>query len=170
MKAIPSPETFLLGDVQIDGGQLDHRSIYLWWHNVAPWRCFRSRMRSGARSPCAAWTAVTLQLLDRRGGVAAVHAAHGEHAPERILERKQRHGAAVVPPQIDAPVIELSAVDLDVAEQKCFRLGIAFVGDGERLPHKAAGAVAAGEIRHPYFLYLIIGVAQLRGDAVAVLR
>ena len=27
------PQTFLLADVKIDGGDLDHRSIYLWWHN-----------------------------------------------------------------------------------------------------------------------------------------
>ena len=27
------PQTFLLADVRIDGGDLDHRSIYLWWHN-----------------------------------------------------------------------------------------------------------------------------------------
>jgi 2-polyprenyl-6-methoxyphenol hydroxylase-like FAD-dependent oxidoreductase len=27
------PQTFLLADVKIDGGNLDHRSIYLWWHN-----------------------------------------------------------------------------------------------------------------------------------------
>src|SRR5690349_18785512 len=27
------PQTFLLADVKIDGGSLDHRSIYLWWHN-----------------------------------------------------------------------------------------------------------------------------------------
>jgi 2-polyprenyl-6-methoxyphenol hydroxylase-like FAD-dependent oxidoreductase len=26
------PQTFLLGDVLIDGGNLDHTSIYLWWH------------------------------------------------------------------------------------------------------------------------------------------
>jgi hypothetical protein len=32
------------------------------------------------------------------------------------------------------------------------------------------GAIAVGEIRHAYILYLIIGVALLRGDAVAVLR
>jgi 2-polyprenyl-6-methoxyphenol hydroxylase-like FAD-dependent oxidoreductase len=27
------PQTFLLADVKVDGGDLDHRSIYLWWHN-----------------------------------------------------------------------------------------------------------------------------------------
>lgn len=27
------PQTFLLADVRIEGGDLDHRSIYLWWHN-----------------------------------------------------------------------------------------------------------------------------------------
>ncbi|MBS0520633.1 MAG: FAD-dependent oxidoreductase [Proteobacteria bacterium] len=26
------PQTFLLGDVRIEGGDLDRRSIYLWWH------------------------------------------------------------------------------------------------------------------------------------------
>ncbi|SKA27027.1 2-polyprenyl-6-methoxyphenol hydroxylase [Enhydrobacter aerosaccus] len=47
------PQTFLLGDVLIDGGDLDHRSIYLWWHNggtvalfpfeTATWRVFAMR-------------------------------------------------------------------------------------------------------------------------------
>jgi 2-polyprenyl-6-methoxyphenol hydroxylase-like FAD-dependent oxidoreductase len=27
------PQTFLLADAKIDGGKLDHRSIYLWWHH-----------------------------------------------------------------------------------------------------------------------------------------
>jgi 2-polyprenyl-6-methoxyphenol hydroxylase-like FAD-dependent oxidoreductase len=27
------PQTFILGDVQIEGGNLDRHSIYIWWHN-----------------------------------------------------------------------------------------------------------------------------------------
>jgi len=52
------PQTFLLADVKIDGGDLDHRSIYLWWHNGGTiamfpfgeevWRVFAMR---GADSP-----------------------------------------------------------------------------------------------------------------------
>lgn len=52
------PQTFLLADVRIDGGDLDHRSIYLWWHNGGTiamfpfeqdvWRVFSMR---GADSP-----------------------------------------------------------------------------------------------------------------------
>lgn len=64
------PETFLLGDVQIDGGQLDHRSIYLWWHNGgtvalfpfenALWRVFAMRgMNGGDAAP-------TIEELQRR--------------------------------------------------------------------------------------------------------
>ncbi len=47
------PQTFLLGDVKIDGGALDHRSIYIWWQNGATaalfpfetdtWRIFGAR-------------------------------------------------------------------------------------------------------------------------------
>jgi len=52
------PQTFLLADVKIDGGELDHRSIYLWWHDGGTiamfpfgqevWRIFSMR---GADSP-----------------------------------------------------------------------------------------------------------------------
>ena len=52
------PQTFLLADVKIDGGDLDHRSIYLWWHDGGTvamfpfgnevWRIFSMR---GADSP-----------------------------------------------------------------------------------------------------------------------
>ena len=51
-------QTFLLADVKIDGGDLDHRSIYLWWHNGGTiamfpfgeevWRIFSMR---GSDSP-----------------------------------------------------------------------------------------------------------------------
>jgi 2-polyprenyl-6-methoxyphenol hydroxylase-like FAD-dependent oxidoreductase len=27
------PQTFLLGDIKISGGELDHRSFYIWWHD-----------------------------------------------------------------------------------------------------------------------------------------
>lgn len=52
------PQTFLLADVKIDGGDLDHRSIYLWWQGGGTvamfpfgqevWRIFSMR---GADSP-----------------------------------------------------------------------------------------------------------------------
>jgi len=50
------PQMFLLGDVKIDGGGLDHRSIYIWWHNGSTvalfpfedevWRIFAARRDS----------------------------------------------------------------------------------------------------------------------------
>ena len=46
-------------------------------------------------------------------------------------------------------MIEVSAVDPHVGEQEGLRLGIAFEGDVQSLPHRAAGAVAAGQILRP---------------------
>lgn len=47
------PQMFLLADVRIDGGDLDHRSIHIWWHNGGTvalfpfendvWRIFTAR-------------------------------------------------------------------------------------------------------------------------------
>jgi hypothetical protein len=51
LRAIPSR---LLADVKIDGSNLDHRSIYLWWHSSGTVAMFRSATKSGASSPCAA--------------------------------------------------------------------------------------------------------------------
>jgi 2-polyprenyl-6-methoxyphenol hydroxylase-like FAD-dependent oxidoreductase len=72
------PETFLLGDVQIDGGQLDHRSIYLWWHNGgtvalfpfenALWRVFAMRGVNGGDD------APTVEELQR---LMDLHGPHG---------------------------------------------------------------------------------------------
>lgn len=52
------PETYLLGDVLIEGEGLDHQSIYLWWHNGGTialfpfgdhvWRLFALRGNGGA--------------------------------------------------------------------------------------------------------------------------
>ncbi|MCB8879471.1 FAD-dependent monooxygenase [Acidisoma cellulosilytica] len=32
-EGLTEPQTFLLGDVKIDGGDLDDRSLYIWWHD-----------------------------------------------------------------------------------------------------------------------------------------
>jgi 2-polyprenyl-6-methoxyphenol hydroxylase-like FAD-dependent oxidoreductase len=55
------PQTFLLGDVRIDGGKLDHRTIYLRWHaggtvalfpfGDAVWRVFAMRGSSDGEAP-----------------------------------------------------------------------------------------------------------------------
>jgi len=69
------PETFLLGDVLIDGGGLDHRSIYLWWHGGGTialfpfgdnvWRIFAKRGdNEGAEPPTMA---ELQQHVDRHG-------------------------------------------------------------------------------------------------------
>jgi 2-polyprenyl-6-methoxyphenol hydroxylase-like FAD-dependent oxidoreductase len=56
-EGITEPETFLLGDVRIDGGDLDDRSLYLWWHDGGTialfpfeegvWRVFAVRDAAG---------------------------------------------------------------------------------------------------------------------------
>lgn len=69
------PQMFLLGDVKIDGGALDHRSIYVWWHNGGTvalfpfedevWRIFCTRPDSEDASPP---TVEELQgYMDRHG-------------------------------------------------------------------------------------------------------
>ena len=69
------PQTFLLGDVLITGGDLDHRSIYIWWHNGstvalfpfedAVWRIFAVRAEGEGDAPP---TLEELQVqMDRHG-------------------------------------------------------------------------------------------------------
>ena len=95
------PQTFLLADVRIDGGDLDHRSIYLWWHNGGTvamfpfggevWRIFSMR---GEESPKGDEPA-TLEELQRsvdRFGPRGLHL----HDPSwlsifRINERLAAH-------------------------------------------------------------------------------
>lgn len=70
------PQTYLLCDAKIDGGNLDHRSIYLSWHNGGTvalfpfgadvWRVFA--MRDGSRGAEAPVTLEEMQdHLDRHG-------------------------------------------------------------------------------------------------------
>ncbi|MGA7489747.1 MAG: FAD-dependent monooxygenase, partial [Xanthobacteraceae bacterium] len=69
------PQTFLLGDVRIDGGRLDHRTIYLRWHDGgtvalfpfgdAVWRVFAMRESGAGEAPA---TVEELQHhMDRHG-------------------------------------------------------------------------------------------------------
>ena len=71
------PQTFLLADVRIDGGDLDHRSIYLWWHDGGTialfpfgddvWRVFSMRGGDAAKDDAPA-TLEEIQLcVDRFG-------------------------------------------------------------------------------------------------------
>ena len=109
----------------------------------------------------------TLHLLEGRRLVAfrRVLAAHGEDAPDFLAEGKHRDGAAVVPPQIDAAMIEVAARDLHVGKQEGLRLGIALEDDLQRLTHGAARAVAAGQVFGPDALGGAVGMAQAGGDA-----
>jgi 2-polyprenyl-6-methoxyphenol hydroxylase-like FAD-dependent oxidoreductase len=69
------PDTFLLGDVQIDGGDLDHRSIYLWWHGGGTvalfpfedrtWRIFAKRESNAGSDQTS--VAELQQQVDRHG-------------------------------------------------------------------------------------------------------
>ena len=69
------PETFLLGDVLIEGGDLDHRCIYLWWHDGgtvalfpfadAVWRVFAQRQTEAGDKPLA--LEELQSLVDRHG-------------------------------------------------------------------------------------------------------
>ena len=126
-------------------------------------------MRS-PRGPIAVDAA--LHLLEGRRLVALgrVLAAHREDAPDFLAERKHRDGAAVVPPQIDAAMIEVAAVDLHIGEQEGLRLGVALEGDLQRLAHGAAGAVAAGQVLRPDGLVVALGMAQRGCDAGRILR
>ncbi|CAI8749883.1 FAD-dependent oxidoreductase [Methylococcus capsulatus] len=93
------PQTYLLGDVLIDGAGLDHNSIYLWWHNggtvalfpfeEATWRVF------AVRKPGAGDEATTIaelqEHIDRHGpGGLRLHDASWLSAfriNERLAER-----------------------------------------------------------------------------------
>lgn len=68
------PHIYLLGDVKITGGGLDHRTIYIWWHQggtvalfpfeEATWRIFAMRADSADTPP----TLAELQAhMDRHG-------------------------------------------------------------------------------------------------------
>jgi 2-polyprenyl-6-methoxyphenol hydroxylase-like FAD-dependent oxidoreductase len=69
------PESFLLGDVKIDGGNLDHRNIYLWWHGGGTialfpfedsiWRIFGKRDEGVASDQTS--LAELQQYADRHG-------------------------------------------------------------------------------------------------------
>jgi 2-polyprenyl-6-methoxyphenol hydroxylase-like FAD-dependent oxidoreductase len=69
------PQTFLLGDVIIEGGALDHQSIYLWWHEggtvalfpfeASTWRVFALRESDAGDKPPA--LAELQDLMDRHG-------------------------------------------------------------------------------------------------------
>jgi len=111
---------------------------------------------------------VALQFVDGAGRVVLVVLAHGEDAPGRFLERKHRDGAAAVPPDVDALMVEI-AVDLDVAEQVGLRLGVAFEFDAERAAHEAAGAIGADHVHGAQRLGAAVMGAQLGGDAAVVL-
>ncbi|QFY41202.1 FAD-binding monooxygenase [Candidatus Methylospira mobilis] len=74
-KGYTEPQTYLLGDVLIEGGDLDHRSIYVWWNNdgtvmlfpfeEAIWRVFAVRQAGSGDEPV---TLAELQdHMDRHG-------------------------------------------------------------------------------------------------------
>ena len=71
------PQTYLLCDAEIDGGDLDHRSIYLWWHNGGTvalfpfgdkvWRLFAVRPEDGGDTGAPATLEELQQALDKHG-------------------------------------------------------------------------------------------------------
>jgi 2-polyprenyl-6-methoxyphenol hydroxylase-like FAD-dependent oxidoreductase len=71
------PQTFLLADVKIDGGNLDHRSIYLWWHNGGTvamfpfgnevWRIFSMRGEDSPKGDEPATLEEMQRCVDRFG-------------------------------------------------------------------------------------------------------
>lgn len=71
------PQTFLLADVQIDGGDLDHRSIYLWWREDGTvamfpfgpdvWRIFSLRHGEQAASDAPATLEEMQTCIDHYG-------------------------------------------------------------------------------------------------------
>jgi 2-polyprenyl-6-methoxyphenol hydroxylase-like FAD-dependent oxidoreductase len=122
------PETFLLGDVQIDGGQLDHRSIYLWWHNGgtvalfpfenALWRVFAMRGVNGGDD------APTVEEL------------------QRLMDLHGPHGLRLRDPTW------LSAFHINERLAARYRAGRCFlVGDAE--PHSQSRRWTGHEYRHP---------------------
>lgn len=73
-EGLTEPQTFLLGDVRIDGGDLDDRSLYIWWRHgtvalfpfeAGVWRVLTARADAGDQSPP---TVAELQAgIDRSG-------------------------------------------------------------------------------------------------------
>ncbi len=71
------PQTFLLGDVLIEGGDLDHRSIYLWWHNGGTvalfpfadkiWRIFAMRENDASNGSEPTTLEELQRAMDRHG-------------------------------------------------------------------------------------------------------
>ena len=71
------PQTFLLADVKIAGGDLDHRSIYLWWHNGGTvamfpfgqevWRIFSMRGEDSPKGDEPATLEEMQRCVDRYG-------------------------------------------------------------------------------------------------------
>lgn len=71
------PQTFLLADVKIEGGNLDHRSIYLWWHNGGTvamfpfgqevWRIFSLRGEDSSKGDEPATLEEMQNCVDRYG-------------------------------------------------------------------------------------------------------
>jgi 2-polyprenyl-6-methoxyphenol hydroxylase-like FAD-dependent oxidoreductase len=71
------PQTYLLCDAEIDGGDLDHRCIYLWWHNGGTvalfpfgdkvWRLFAMRPDDAGDVSAPASLEELQHSLDRHG-------------------------------------------------------------------------------------------------------
>jgi len=93
------PYTYLLGDVLIDGDNLDHQSIYLWWHNggtaalfpfeESVWRVFAMRKPGSGDEPT---TIAELQEHIDRHGPGGLHLSDPSwlsvfHINERLAER-----------------------------------------------------------------------------------
>ncbi len=74
-EGLTEPETFLLGDVKIEGGDLDDRSLYIWWHDGGTvalfpfeegvWRVFA--MRDGGDQSQATTLQELQRCVDRHG-------------------------------------------------------------------------------------------------------
>jgi hypothetical protein len=75
-EGLTEPHTFLLGDVKIDGGNLDDRSLYIWWHEGGTvalfpfeegyWRVFTMRDSGDADQPTTTLEELQ-QKVDRHG-------------------------------------------------------------------------------------------------------
>jgi 2-polyprenyl-6-methoxyphenol hydroxylase-like FAD-dependent oxidoreductase len=75
-EGLTEPQTFLLGDVKIDGGNLDDRSLYIWWHEGGTvalfpfeegyWRVFTMRDSGDADQPTTTLEELQ-QKVDRHG-------------------------------------------------------------------------------------------------------
>jgi 2-polyprenyl-6-methoxyphenol hydroxylase-like FAD-dependent oxidoreductase len=75
-EGLTEPQTFLLGDVKIDGGNLDDRSLYIWWHEggtvalfpfeAGIWRVFTMRDSGDGDRPTTTLEELQ-QKCDRHG-------------------------------------------------------------------------------------------------------